>query len=175
MWKLFSVKNTLAIWRKSLKRFRLNRIHYIKIDCFYTLGRLRDSLLRDRSFFSFLTLLVWVVMMRWWVCLCYRRATFRFSSLVYGLYAHFRYMGRLVNNEQKFNFSMSFLHFCLPFGFIFIRMFSWESWNFKISVYQKSELCVQTINEWENRNGVLFSSVTQTNDELSTRNKKSNG
>ena len=34
-------------------------------------------------------------------------------------------------------FLLSLLHFCLPFGFVFIRMRSWESWNFRILCIKK--------------------------------------
>ena len=44
----------------------------------------------------------------------------------------FRYKGRLVNSQQKCPFFLYSLHFCLPFYFVFIRMRSWESWNFMI-------------------------------------------
>ena len=40
----------------------------------------------------------------------------------------FYYKGRLVTNQQKRHFSISSLHFCLSFGFVFIHMRSW-SWN----------------------------------------------
>ena len=60
----------------------------------------------------------------------------------------FRYMGMsiLVTNQQKCNFS---IYFRLLFGFVFIGMWNWKSWNFRIRcVYQKAEVCTQTINEW---------------------------
>ena len=42
-----------------------------------------------------------------------------------------RYMGRLVTNQQNF---------CLPFGFVFIRMRSLKSWNFTILCFKKERL-----------------------------------
>ena len=47
-----------------------------------------------------------------------------------------KYKGRLVSSQQKLIFS--WLHFCLPFCFVFIRICSCESWNFKI-------LCVYSV------------------------------
>ena len=43
-----------------------------------------------------------------------------------------------MTNQQK-------CHFCLTFGFVFIRMRCWESWNFRILCIQKAEVCAQTI------------------------------
>ena len=153
----FQLKTLIAIiWRKCLKRFRFNRIHYINLDCFYTLGRLRDSLLRDCFFFSFLwTLLVRVVM----TSLSVLQNNYVSIFFTYAFYALFRYMGRLVTNQQEFHFP------CL----LFIWNFSCAVENPEISRFlciRNQSFCVQTINKWRK--------PKRQNDKLSTRNKKSN-
>ena len=59
----------------------------------------------------------------------------------------FWYKDSLVTNQQKCHFSAVSLHFCLPFGFVFMRIRNWESWNSRI-LYQKAVVCAQTINKW---------------------------
>ena len=44
--------------------------------------------------------------------------------------------------------SLSPLHFCLPFGFAFMRMRRWDFLKFQDSVHQKAEVWAQTINKW---------------------------
>ena len=36
------------------------------------------------------------------------------------------------------------LHFCLPFGFVFIRMRRWESWNFRVT-YNNNNMILHNI------------------------------
>ena len=84
---------------------------------------------------------------------------FRFSSLVYGLCANLCFSSTRVawwlinkSTNQLINknviFLLSSLHFCLPFGFVFIRMSSWESWNSRILCIKKQTIWTQTINKW---------------------------
>ena len=54
----------------------------------------------------------------------------------------------LINRNVIF---LSTLLFCLPFGFVFISMRSWESWNLWILCIKK-----QSINKWRNWKLVLF-------------------
>ena len=61
----------------------------------------------------------------------------RFSSLVFdNLYALLCFSGTWVDKWLIFNkniiFALSPLHSCLPFVFVFIRLLSWKSWNFRI-------------------------------------------
>ena len=65
---------------------------------------------------------------------------YRLSSLiVYGLYVLLCFsncIGKLEASQQKWYFCLSSLHAQL------------KSWNVSVPVYQKAEVCVQTINEW---------------------------
>ena len=60
------------------------------------------------------------------------RTTFRYSSLVYGLCTNLYFSCTRVDWWLISNIFLSSLHFCLSFGFVFIRLRSWESWNFRI-------------------------------------------
>ena len=74
-----------------------------------------------------------------WLLVCVtNNTTFRISSLVYRLYVCFSVTWVVWWLTNTCHFSLSLLHFCLLFGFLFtrIRMRSWESWNFRI-LYQK--------------------------------------
>ena len=66
------------------------------------------------------------------------RTTLRFDFLhSFMVFARKGYKDSLVTNQQKCHFSTVSLHFFLPFGFVFIRMRSWESWNFRILCIKK--------------------------------------
>ena len=83
-------------------------------------------------------------------CLCYiTTLRFEFFTRMWSVRKSllFRYMGRLVTYQQKCHFSLSPLHFCLLFGFVFIHNAQLRILKFPDSVYQKAEVCAQTINE----------------------------
>ena len=68
----------------------------------------------------------------------------------------FRYIGRLVTSQQNVTFILSTLHFWLQFGFVFIRM---RSWNLEISgfcVWKIRGLPTDHTQVKKNRNAVLF-------------------
>ena len=86
------------------------------------------------------------------VYLCLRNKTTRRFNIVYGLCANLWFSSTrvawwLINKNVIF--LLSSLNICLPFGFVFISMRSWESWNFRILCIKKSkEVYAQNINEW---------------------------
>ena len=78
--------------------------------------------------------------------------TFRFSSLVYGLYVLLCFWSTKVDwwIANK-NIIFSWLHFCLPFCFVFLRMCSCESWNFKILCVSEKQSSTYIIPLYERR------------------------
>ena len=60
----------------------------------------------------------------------------------------FRDMGRLVTNQQKCHFPPVFASFLLVVWFCIYTHAQLRILKFQDFVYQKAELCVQTINEW---------------------------
>ena len=67
-----------------------------------------------------------------YVFLCYRTVLlFDFFHSFMVCYELIWYMGRLVTNQQRSHFSLSSLHSCLSFGFVFMSMRSSEFWNFR--------------------------------------------
>ena len=67
-----------------------------------------------------------------YVFLCYRKTLlFDFLHSFMVCYELIWYMGRLVTNQQRSHFSLSSLHSCLSFGFVFMSMRSSEFWNFR--------------------------------------------
>ena len=76
----------------------------------------------------------------------------RYSLLVYGLFTNICFSSTRVGwwlINKNVIFLLSSLHFYLPFGFVFICMRSWESWNFRILCIKKHRFTyAQTINEW---------------------------
>ena len=105
--------------------------------------------------FTFHISLLWLFQIFYWYKLAARTLYFLilFICLCTQTYAFLV----LVTNLQKCHFLIVSLHICLPFGLIFICNRSWKSWEYQDSVYQKAEVCAQTINEWRNlkRSGVL--------------------
>ena len=74
--------------------------------------------------------------------------TFRFSPLVYGMYANLCFSGTrvdwwLINKNTIFSVSVSFL---FPVWFCIYTQF--RILEFQDCVYQKEEVCAKTINEW---------------------------
>ena len=100
---------------------------------------------------------------KWDSCLC-NRTTARFDFLHLFMVCRtampFKYIGRLVTNQQKYQFILSSLHFCLSFGFVFIRM---RSWNPEISGFCVSEIrAVRTDHKRVQKIENQCCSVTQT-------------
>ena len=70
--------------------------------------------------------------------------TFRFSSPVFMVCYAFSYKGRRVTSQQNKN---DFASFLLAIWFAFIRMRSWESWNFGILCFcYEKYVCILTYN-----------------------------
>ena len=134
--------------------FEQNSLH--KPWLFLYLRETKRFIIARLLFFSFLwTLLVWVVM----TSLSVLQNNYVSIFFTYAFYALFRYMGRLVTNQQEFHFP------CL----LFIWNFSCAVENPEISRFlciRNQSFCVQTINKWRK--------PKRQNDKLSTRNKKSN-
>ena len=71
---------------------------------------------------------------------------FRYSSLVYGLCANFHFSGTWVD---WWLISKTFILLCLlAVWFCMYKYAQLRILKFKDSVYQKAEVCAQTINEW---------------------------
>ena len=77
--------------------------------------------------------------------LCLRnRTTLRFNILhTFMVSAQTSAFQAVLINKNVIFLLHSSLHFCLSFGFVFIRMRSWESWNFRILCIKKTEVCAQ--------------------------------
>ena len=68
----------------------------------------------------------------------------------------FLYKGSLVTNQKKCHFSAVSLHSCLPFGFVIIRMRSWESWNSRIMCIKKQRFAHRPQTSEENRCSIVL-------------------
>ena len=77
--------------------------------------------------------------------LCLRnRTTLRFNILhTFMVCAQTSAFQAVLINKNVIFLLHSSLRFCLSFGFVFMRMRSWESWKFRILCIKKTEVCAQ--------------------------------